>query len=277
MKALAMTGKYFKSFCYWLYIVLMVIWLLFPIFLIIYASFQGTLNIHMIPEKLSLDSYRQIPDSYWDSLWFTVSLAFVSATVSVLVTIPASWSVVRSGNRSNKLLNNIVLIPLLLPKIVIGVSLLRFFLPLGLTNNYYGLLLALVGTSGIPLSYRYMCAIIEGIDERLEQAALTLGATRAQVITKITIPLMGPGIIVSWLFVFMSNFMNFLVIYFIAGPGANPISVRLFSDVVDRGALPYSIAMSAILIYVALIFYSIISIWLGPKYLSGVVFAKREA
>lgn len=121
-----------------------------------------------------------------------------------------------------------------------------------------------------------MTAIIEGIDERLEQAALSLGASRAQTMLKITIPLIGPGIVVSWLFVFMSNFMNFLIIYFIAGPGANPISVRLFSDVVERGALPYSVAMSAILILIALIFYSIISVWLGPKYLSGVIFAKSE-
>lgn len=276
MKLIDTITKKFQRLLYWSYICIMVVWLLFPIFLILYASFQGTLEVELIPEKLSLESYRQIPKSYWDSLFFTLSLALVSATVSIMVTIPASWSVIRSKNRYNNIINSIVLLPLLLPKIVIGIALLRFFLPLRLTNNYYGLLLALVGTSGIPISYRYMTAIIEGIDERLEQAAMSLGASRAQTMLKITIPLIGPGIVVSWLFVFMSNFMNFLIIYFIAGPGANPISVRLFSDVVERGALPYSVAMSAILILIALIFYSIISVWLGPKYLSGVIFAKSE-
>ena len=276
MKLIDTITKKFQRLLYWSYICIMVLWLLFPIFLILYASFQGTLEVELIPEKLSLESYRQIPKSYWDSLFFTLSLALVSATVSIMVTIPASWSVIRSKNRYNNIINSIVLLPLLLPKIVIGIALLRFFLPLRLTNNYYGLLLALVGTSGIPISYRYMTAIIEGIDERLEQAAMSLGASRAQTMLKITIPLIGPGIVVSWLFVFMSNFMNFLIIYFIAGPGANPISVRLFSDVVERGALPYSVAMSAILILIALIFYSIISVWLGPKYLSGVIFAKSE-
>lgn len=276
MKLMDTLSLKIQKILYWLYIAIMVIWLLFPIFLIIYASFQGTLDIKLLPERLSLDSYRQIPESYWSAFWFTLSLAFVSATFSLIVTIPASWSVIRSKNRYNNIINGLVILPLILPKIVIGVALLSFFLPLGLVNNYYGLLLALVGTTGIPISYRYMTAIIEGIDERLEQAALTLGASRAQVMFKITIPLIGPGIVVSWLFVFMSNFMGFLIVYFISGPGASPISVRLFSDIVERGALPYSIAMAAILIFVAVIFYSIISIWLGPKYLSGVIFAKRE-
>lgn len=276
MNGLNTISKHVQKLLYWFYLGFMVVWLMFPIILIIYASFQGTLEVELIPERLSFDSYRQIPKSYWDSLWFTLSLAFVSATVSIMVTIPAAWSVIRSKNRYNSIISGIVLLPLLLPKIVIGIALLRFFLPLRLTNNYYGLLIALVGTTGIPISYRYLTAVVEGIDERLENAALSLGASRAQVMFRITIPLIGPGIIVSWLFVFMSNFMNFLIIYFIAGPGANPISVRLFSDVVERGALPYSVAMSAILILVALIFYGIISIWLGPKYLSGVIFAKRE-
>lgn len=265
-----------KRILYFLYMGFMIIWLLFPIILIVFASFQGTLEVELIPKSLSVSSYREIPKAYWDSLWFTLSLAFVSAIISIIVTAPAAWSVVRNKSRLNSVINNVVLLPLLLPKIVIGIALLRFFLPLRLTNNYYGLLLALVGTTGIPLSYRYMTAIIEGIDARLDDAALTLGASRAQVMLKITMPLMGPGIVVSWLFVFMTNFMNFLVIYFIAGPKANPISVRLFSDVVERGALPYSIAMSAILIFVALLFYGIVSIWLGPKYLSGVIFAKYE-
>jgi putative spermidine/putrescine transport system permease protein len=263
-------------FFYWFYLIVIIAWLLFPCFLIIYASFQGTLEVSVIPEKMSFNSYQQIPPVYWESLWFSLVLAVGSATLALVITIPASWVVVRGEAELSKVLNTIIMIPLILPKIILGIALLRFFLPLRLTNSYYGILLALVGTTGIPMAYRYLCAIIEGIDERLEQAALTLGASRTVVMARITIPLMGPGIVVTWLFVFMTNFMNFLVIYFIAGPRANPISVRLFSEVVERGAMPHSIAMSAILIYVALAFYFIVSIWLGPKYLSGVVFAKRD-
>jgi putative spermidine/putrescine transport system permease protein len=277
MKEIHAIKDYIGKGVYWLYIGIMVFWLLFPIFLILYASFQGTLEIAIIPNRLSIDSYKQIPVAYWESLWFTFILAFGSATLSVIVTIPAAWSVTRGNMGFNKILNNIILLPMLLPKIILGIALLRFFLPLKITNNYYGLLLALIGTTGIPMAYRYLCAIIEGVDDRIEQAAFTLGASRADVMGRITIPLMGPGIVVSWLFIFMTNFMNFLVVYFIAGPRASPISVRLFSDVVDRGALPHSIAMSAMLIYVALIFYLIVSVWLGPKYLSGVIFAKRDA
>ena len=261
---------------YWTYITVITFWLLFPCLLIIYASFQGTLDVSLIPESLSFSSYRQIPSNYWESLWFTLMLAFSSATLSLIITIPASWSITRGNSGLNKLVNNIVMIPLVLPKIILGIALLLFFLPLRLTNSYYGILLALIGTTGVPMAYRYLCAVIEGIDERLEQAALSLGASRTVVLTRVTIPLMGPGIIVTWLLIFMTNFMNFLVIYFIAGPRANPIAVRLFSDVVERGAMPHSLAMSAILIYVALGFYFIVSVWLGPKYLSGVVFAKRE-
>ena len=259
------------------YLGMMVIWFAFPLFLIVYASFQGTLDISLIPKSLSLKAYYSIPRSYWDSFIFSLWLAVLAAIVSVMVAAPASWAMVTGRLPGKNLLSNIVLLPILIPKIVTAIALLRFFLPIHLTNNFLGLLIALVGANGLPLAYRYTLAVAEGVNATYEEAAMTLGAGKMTVFTRIVLPLMGPGIIVSALFVFMSNLMSFLIIFFIAGPMSSPISIRLFSDIVERGALPHSIAMAAILIFVAVLFYVLISVFLGPAYLSGVVFAKKDA
>ncbi len=268
-KILSKTGFYS-------YLSLMVIWFVFPIFLIIYASFQGTLEISLIPKTFSLHAYQVIPPVYWDSFVFSLWLSVIAAVISVMVAAPASWALVRGNLPGKNLLSNVVLLPILIPKIVIAIALLRFFLPLHLNNNFFGLLLALVGANGLPLAFRYTLAIAEGINSSYEEAAQTLGAGKMTIFSRIVLPLMGPGIIVSSLFVFMSNLMSFLIIFFIAGPLSSPISIRLFSDIVERGALPHSIAMSAILIFVAILFYILISVVLGPAYFGGVVFAKKD-
>ncbi len=270
-------GKVFSKTGFYTYLGLMVLWFVFPIFLIVYASFQGTLEINLIPKSLSFHAYQIIPPTYWESFFFSLWLSVLAAVVSVLVAAPASWAMVRGKLPGKNLLSNIVLLPILIPKIVIAIALLRFFLPLHLTNNFPGLLIALVGANGLPLAFRYTLAVAEGINGTYEEAAQTLGAGKMTVFGRIVLPLMGPGIIVSALFVFMSNLMSFLIIFFIAGPMSSPISVRLFNDIVERGALPHSIAMSAILIFVAILFYVLISVVLGPAYFGGVVFAKKDA
>ena len=254
----------------------MILWLIFPMLLIIYASFQGTLDVKLIPDKFSLDTYLAITPEYWKSFNLSVILALFSTVISVGIAAPAAWAFKRGTLPGKKFLSNIILVPVIVPKIILAIALLRLFIPLRLTNTGLGLLIALVGTWGIPLAYNYCEAIVEGIPESYEQAAMVLGANYPVILKKIMIPLMGPGILVSSLFVFMRTLMTFLVVLFIAGPGATTISVRLFQDVVERGAQFESIAMTSILIYITIIFYFVINKFFGASALSGNVFDGKK-
>ena len=89
------------------------------------------------------------------------------------------------------------------------------------------------------------------------------------VLRKITLPLIAVGVLFSSVFVFMSTLMTMLLVYFLAGPFTMPISVRLFTDIGERGILPQSVAMAAILIYVAVGFYILVTLFLGPSSFSA--------
>lgn len=258
------------------YVALMILWLIFPLILIIYASFQGTLDVKLIPDKFTLDTYRAITPEYWKSFRLSLVLALFSTIFSVGMAAPAAWAFKRGTLPGKEFLSNILMIPNIVPKIILAIALLRLFIPLRLTNTNTGLLFALVGAYGLPLAYGYCEAIVDGIPESYEQAAIVLGANYPTVLRKIMIPLMGPGILVTTLFVFMRTLMTFLIVLFIAGPGATTISVRLFQDVVERGAQFESIAMTSILIFITIIFYIVVNKFFGPSALSGNVFDGKK-
>jgi len=256
---------------YYAYVFLFLLALAFPMLLVVYTSFQGSINLTWPPKAFSLDAYRKITPAYWNSLGLSLRMGVVATALSMLIAVPCAWALVRGsmGKRLRAAITNLVLIPTTLPELILGIALLQFFRPLGLTNTFYGLVLALTGALGLSMSLRYAEAVIQGVDPSLEEAALTLGASRMTVLRKITLPLIAVGVLFSSVFVFMSTLMTMLLVYFLAGPFTMPISVRLFTDIGERGILPQSVAMAAILIYVAVGFYILVTLFLGPSSFSS--------
>lgn len=256
------------------YVGLMVIWLIFPIAVIILASLQGSLDISLSPADINLDAYAAIPETYWESFWFTIKVSVTATVCALVIAVPAGWALVRGKLRERRLVSNLVLIPDVVPQLMLGIALLTLYIPLRLNNSFAGILLALIGLS-LALALRFAEALIEGVPEEYELAALTLGASRLTVFRVITLPLIAPGVVIAALFIFMSNLITFVLLFFIAGPNSMPIAIRLFVDIVDRGVLPYAVAMAAVLVYVALAFYAIVAFTLGPKYLTGAVMSRK--
>lgn len=257
-----------------IYVGLMLIWLLFPIVLVLLASFQGKLEVSLSLSDVSLEAYKAIPPAYWEAFWFTVRIAFTATIVALLVAVPAAWAMNRGRLSGSRLMSNLVLIPDVVPQLILGIALLTVFIPLHLSNSFAGVLLALVALS-LSTGLRFTEALLAGLPEEYEHAAHTLGAGRLTTFRIVTLPLIAPGIAIAALFIFMQNLVTFELLFFIAGPNATPISIRLFSDIVDRGVVPYAIAMAGILVYVAIAFYTMVAIVLGPKYMAGSVMSRK--
>jgi putative spermidine/putrescine transport system permease protein len=257
-----------------LYIVALVLWLLFPIGMVLFASFQGKIAITSDLSSLSFNAYRAIPWRYWESLRFTVIASFAATVCALFASVPAAWAVVRGRLRERRILSNLVLLPDIIPHIILGIALLGVYLRLGLANSFLGILFALLALS-LAMGLRFSEAIIEGLPEEYEHAAETMGASKLTVMRRIVIPLMAPGLATAALFIFIHNMVTFEILFFIAGPSASPIAVRLFGDIVDRGILPYSVAMSAIMVYLAIAFYIIVALTLGPRYLVGSAISRK--
>jgi len=256
------------------YLALMLAWLLFPIILVLLASFQGKLEVTLSASDFGFEAYKSIPPAYWEAFWFTIRTALSATLLALLVAVPAAWGMVRGKLKGHRLLSNLVLIPDVVPQLILGIALLTVFIPLHLANSFAGVLLALTALS-LSTGLRFTEALLTGLPDEYEQAANTLGANRLTTFRLITLPLIAPGLAIAALFIFMQNLVTFELLYFIAGPNASPVSVRLFSDIVDRGVLPYAVAMAGILIYVAIAFYTIVAIVLGPKYMAGSVMSRK--
>ena len=250
------------------YVGAIVLWLLFPLMLILLSSFQGTISITPDLTNLNFSAYERIPARYWDSLWFTVQISVVATVIALLVCVPAAWAMVRGKLAERRILSNMVLLPDVVPHIILGIALLTLYLQIGLARTWIGMLLALVSLS-LAMGLRFTEALLEGLPEEYELAAETMGASKFQAIRLILLPLMAPGLATAALFIFISNMVTFELLFFISGPNASPIAVRLFSDIVDRGILPHSVAMASIMIYISIAFYAIVALTLGPKYLAG--------
>jgi putative spermidine/putrescine transport system permease protein len=128
------------------------------------------------------------------------------------------------------LASGLIVSPLIVPVIVAAIGIYYAFARYGLVGTPVGLILAHTCLA-VPFVFISVSASLAGIDPRLEQAALSLGATPSGTFFQITLPLIGPGVLAGALFVFVTSFDDLVVALFISGSGAVTLPRRMWDDV----------------------------------------------
>jgi molybdate transport system permease protein len=142
----------------------------------------------------------------WEALRLSLWVAGWATVLAVPLALWVAWILARKSFWGKSLLNAVVHLPLVLPPVVTGYLLLISFspnTPMGQALSAMGLQLAFHWTGavlaaivmGFPLMVRAMRLAIEAVDPKLEEAAETLGAGRISVFARVTLPLIGPGIL----------------------------------------------------------------------------------
>lgn len=152
--------------------------------------------------------------------------------------------------RGRAALETLMYLPMVLPELVLGIALLMFFvlltpLPLGLAT--ITLAHSVFGTAYVLLLVRTR---LQGLDPRLEEAARDLGASSTQVFARITLPLIMPGVIGGALLAFTLSFDDFVVAFFVTGPGASTLPIEIYS-MVKRGVTPEINALATLILLVS--------------------------
>jgi molybdate transport system permease protein len=138
--------------------------------------------------------------------WQVLQLSLLVGGVATLVIMPIAfglaWSLARGRFRAKWLLDGLVHLPLVLPPVVTGWALLTLFAPSGLLGGMSGHVLfrwtgaaIAAGVMALPLAVRAIRLSLEAVDQRLEEAARTLGAGRGRAFRTITLPLAWPGLL----------------------------------------------------------------------------------
>jgi putative spermidine/putrescine transport system permease protein len=211
---------------------LVLIYLVFPILVVVPLSFSAGTYLSFPPPGFSLRWYENfLSRSDWLgaaslSLWVGGAV-MVSATA---LGAPAALALVRSSFPGKNLLTGFIISPLIAPVIIVAIGIYFFYARLGLVGNPFALVIAHTALA-VPFVVINVSATLQGFDERLEQAAMNLGATPWRTFWQVTFPIIRPGVLAGALFAFISSFDELVVALFVSGTSAVTLPRKMWESI----------------------------------------------
>ena len=196
-----------------------------------------------------------------DSIKNSILLGLGSASAVMVLTLFASWVLVRTKVRGRWLLDILTTLPLLFPGIVMGLAILRFYLfvPIPVYGTLWILLIAFV-TRYIPYGIRYTHSGLLQLHKELEEAAYTAGASWSNCMRRIILPLMTPSFLGGWVFIFLLSAKELSMSVLLVSPQTPVVSVAIFElwENAQVGELAaFGVIWTTILVSVAIVYYLI--------------------
>ncbi|HTV03577.1 MAG TPA: ABC transporter permease [Luteitalea sp.] len=231
--------------------VLCLLFLLTPIIVVIFTSFNDTSIVAFPPQSWGFSAYQQIPGSFFDNLRISVQLGLVSVVISVVCVVPLSFGLVRARFPGKSLVEQFFRSPLQIPAVVIGLSLFEFYVllqgsGLSLRGSFIGLVIGHVIVV-MPFMLAAVLPRVALLDPDMEKAAASLGAGPIYIARRITLPLLRPALIAGAFIGFVISFNEVAVSLFLVGPGTTTLPVAIFSDL-SQDFAPWIFAMSTLII-----------------------------
>jgi putative spermidine/putrescine transport system permease protein len=221
-------------------------------------------------------------DSYlFDTIWITLRLAVPAALINVLASIPIAYRM-RGRVRGKRVLTTMFVLPITLGTVLTAEGLLRYFDPTGWFNkvlgivglgpvewihNYTGVLLSLI-ISGFPFAFLLTLSYLSGIDPTLEQAAATLGADWRKRFRHITLPLLAPGLAITFCLTFVLAFSVFPSAYLVGLPQGETrvMSIAAYEAAFRDFDYPLGSAIAMLMALVMLVVIGLVLIWRSTLY-----------
>ena len=223
-----------------------------PIVILIVFSFNES-RLNIVWTGFTLDWYAAL---WRDSVLVRAaknSLIVASATtvLSVVLGTAGAWLLNRYRYRGSSFLETLVFLPMIVPEVIIGVSLLILFVQVGLQLGYTTIVISHV-TFCFPFVMAAVQARLAGLDPSLEEAALDLGATPLQAFFKVMVPYLMPAIVSGALMSFTLSLDELIVTYFTASAGTRTLPLEIFGRV-KKGLDPSLNAISTVFIVVTVL------------------------
>jgi len=219
-----------------------------PLAIVVAYSFNNSrLNAEWV--GFTLDWYDKLfhNDEMLTAAGNSLIIALVASLASTLLGTMAGVAMYRYKLR---LLPILVLTPIAIPEILMGVSLLIFFVLLNITLGMVSIVLAHI-TFCVGFVALVVRARLAGMDESLTEAACDLGATPAQAFRWVTLPLIMPGIVAGALMAFTLSLDDFVITFFTAGVGSSTLPLQIYT-MVKIAVTPEVNAISTLLMLLTL-------------------------
>jgi putrescine transport system permease protein len=219
-----------------------------PILLLVVYSFNAS-RLVTVWGGFSTQWYGALfrNEALMEAAWVTVRIALLSAGLATILGTLAALALTRYGRFPGRtLFTGMVYAPMVMPEVITGLSLLLFFVAIGLDRGFWTVTLA-----HTTLTMCFVTVIVQSrlmsFDRSLEEAAMDLGAPPLRTFFSVTLPLIAPSIVAGFLLAFTLSLDDLVIASFNTGPGATTLPIRIYSQV-RLGLSPEINAASAILI-----------------------------
>jgi len=236
----------------WLTAFTLVIYVLLfaPIVVLIVFSFNASRR-NFVWLGFTTDWYGKLANNQQilDALWVTIQVAIVAVVGSTILGSLLGLGLARLRFRGSGAVQTLLLLPMITPEVVMGISLLVFFSQLfGLNGSIGQISLAHVTfcISYVAITVRARAA---SLDPRLEEAARDLGASALGAFRHVTLPLLAPGVAAGAMLAFALSFDDLIVTSFNAGVGSTTLPIQIYSSI-KFGVTPQINAISTIIVAV---------------------------
>ena len=224
-----------------IYVALVAVFLLSPIFIIFLTSFTASESVEFPPRGVSLMWYERLVDhlagrsgtkpGLSNSILVSAQIGLVVAIIAVVVGVLVAYALHKYVFPGKEVFRNVFLLPLMFPQLVIGVGLLLVFSEYRWFGFFERLVIGHVILT-IPFVVLTVGASLEVYEEQLEEAAMGLGAGPVQTFFLVTLPLIRQGIIAGAIFAFVTSFTQFTVTFFLYSGATKPLPMWVYEIVV---------------------------------------------
>jgi spermidine/putrescine transport system permease protein len=218
-----------------------------PIIVLVVYSFSGSGVGGFPPASWTFEWYRQLfaDGALWDSVLTSLKVATVAVAIALVLGMPAALALDRADFPGKSLFRRLVLLPLILPGIITGLSLLMLFVAAGMKLSLVTVTLG-HGTALISVATTEIFAGLQKLERAQEEASLDLGAGPWSTFWRITLPNLRVSLLAAGLLIFTLSLDEIAVSFFLIGRD-NTLPLEIWSRL-RRGITPEINAISTLML-----------------------------
>jgi iron(III) transport system permease protein len=223
-----------------------------PLIVVVYSSFRNTLYGQFV-DGFSFDNYL---DSQRDIIRYaanTFSIGLTALGILVVIAVLVAYLTVRRRGTLSNTLDTMTMVPYVVPGLVIGIALVTTFSqgPLVLTGTFTIMVLALT-LRRLPYAVRSTTALMYQISPSIEEAAISLGASKTRTLLRIIVPALAPGILAGAVLSWVTIITELSTTLFLYNTSTQTLSLGIYAEVI-RGQLGTAAALSTLLLILTMV------------------------
>jgi putative spermidine/putrescine transport system permease protein len=251
-----------------LFTVLVYIFLAGPLIIVFGASVSDTTYLTFPPQGLSLRWFENVfqISAFRRTIVTSLELAFLATGLALLIGIPAAYALNRHRMQLPAWLSTVFVLPILVPEIVFGFSLLKS-IAVGASAPIFVALL--IGHTLIVLPYcvRVISASLASFDFSIEEAAVSLGSPPLKTFFTIVLPNVRSGVIAAFILAFITSINDVSTSLFLTGPGVSTLPIQILAHV-EQFFDPTIASVSVLLMLLTIAVMAIVERTLGLTFLA---------